>query len=50
MTRLLVVAALLVTSTGAVGQMETSNAGPGGAACPATTEAENEAVARPWHE
>ena len=47
---LVVVAALLVISTGAVGQTATPDASPGGAACPTTTEAENVAVARAWHE
>jgi predicted ester cyclase len=47
---LLVFVALLVTSTGAVGQAATPDARPGGADCRATTEAENVAVARAWHE
>jgi predicted ester cyclase len=46
----IVAAALLGLSTGAVGQTAAPDARPGPATCPATTEAENLAVARAWHE
>ena len=52
MRRLLLVVALLGLSTGAAGQTVAPEAssGSGPAACPATTEAENLALARAWHE
>jgi steroid delta-isomerase-like uncharacterized protein len=43
-------AALLEPSTETAGQSATPEAAPGAAACPATTEAENLALARAWHE
>jgi hypothetical protein len=50
MRRLLVVMALLGLPTGAAGQTATPEANSGPAACPATTEAENLALGRAWHE
>jgi steroid delta-isomerase-like uncharacterized protein len=50
MRRLLVVMGLLGLFTGVAGQTTTPDASPGQAACPATTEAENLALARAWHE
>jgi hypothetical protein len=50
MRRLLVVMGLLGLFTGVAGQTTTPDASPGQAACPATTEAENLALARAWRE
>jgi steroid delta-isomerase-like uncharacterized protein len=50
MRRLFVVIALLGLPTGTLGQTVTPDGGSGPAACPTTTETENLAIARAWHE